>query len=145
MANKLYQFDDIFDVFSFGKHYGKNLFEVLLTNPTYLYWCINNIDNFSISTKVLQQIKEMFPSFIITESFGCHIHIHDVINTEENDDFTNNYDDEETELYDYDSYNYEEDTYEKYSGSYAQDVMGYSDDDIDTIFDGDPTAYWNID
>ena len=36
-------------------------------------------------------------------------------------------------------------TYEKYNGSYAQDVMGYSDDEIDTIFDGDPSAYWNID
>lgn len=30
-------------------------------------------------------------------------------------------------------------------GSQAQDEMGYSDDDIDTIFDGDPSAYWNID
>ena len=29
--------------------------------------------------------------------------------------------------------------------TYAQDEMGYSDDDIDTIFDGDPSAYWNID
>lgn len=36
-------------------------------------------------------------------------------------------------------------TYERYSGSYAQDEMGYSDDDIDTIFEGDPSAYWNID
>ena len=36
-------------------------------------------------------------------------------------------------------------SYEKYSGSYAQDEMGYSDDDIDTIFDGNPDAYWNID
>ncbi len=36
-------------------------------------------------------------------------------------------------------------TYERYGGSYAQDVEGYSDDDIDTIFDGDPSAYWNID
>lgn len=43
-------------------------------------------------------------------------------------------------------YNYRErQTYGRYSGSYAQDVMGYSDDDIDTIFDGDPDAYWNID
>lgn len=33
----------------------------------------------------------------------------------------------------------------RYSGSYAQDEMGYSDDDVDTIFDGDPDAYWNID
>ena len=40
---------------------------------------------------------------------------------------------------------YEKPTYEKYSGSYAQDEMGYSDNDIDTIFDGDPDAYWNID
>ncbi len=43
------------------------------------------------------------------------------------------------------SSNYEKRTYEKYGGSYAQDEMGYSDDDIDTIFDGDPDAYWNID
>lgn len=36
-------------------------------------------------------------------------------------------------------------TYNNYNGSYAQDEMGYSDNDIDTIFDGDPSAYWNID
>lgn len=36
-------------------------------------------------------------------------------------------------------------SYERYRGSYAQDEMGYSDDDIDTIFDGNPDAYWNID
>lgn len=35
--------------------------------------------------------------------------------------------------------------YEEYAGTYAQDVAGYSDEDIDTIFDGDPDAYWNID
>ena len=33
----------------------------------------------------------------------------------------------------------------RYAGFYAQDAMGYSDDEIDTIFDGDPEAYWNID
>jgi len=32
-----------------------------------------------------------------------------------------------------------------YRGSYVQDEMEYSDDDIDTIFDGNPDAYWNID
>lgn len=36
-------------------------------------------------------------------------------------------------------------TYERYSGSYAQEEMGYSDDDIDTVLDGNPDAYWNID
>ena len=35
--------------------------------------------------------------------------------------------------------------YGEYAGSYAQDVMGYSDDVINDAFDGDPDAYWNID
>ena len=43
------------------------------------------------------------------------------------------------------SFPYERPTYGRYAGSYAQDEMGCSDDDIDTIFDGDPSAYWNID
>ena len=34
------------------------------------------------------------------------------------------------------------DTYERYNGYYAQNEMGYSDDEIDTVFDGDPSAYW---
>ena len=36
-------------------------------------------------------------------------------------------------------------TYHNYHGSYAQDEMGWSDDDIDTVLDGNPDAYWNID
>ena len=36
-------------------------------------------------------------------------------------------------------------TYEEFAGSYAQDVMGYSDDVINDAFEGDPDAYWNID
>lgn len=46
-----------------------------------------------------------------------------------------------------DDYYYEEDerTYENYNGSYAQDVEGWSAQDIYDVFDGDPDAYWNID
>jgi hypothetical protein len=36
-------------------------------------------------------------------------------------------------------------TYGRYAGSYAQSEMGWSDDDIDTVLDGDPDAYWSID
>lgn len=36
-------------------------------------------------------------------------------------------------------------SYGEYAGSYAQDVLGYSDEYIDYAFDGDPEAYWNID
>ena len=39
----------------------------------------------------------------------------------------------------------EEQTYDCYNGSYAQDVEGWSDQEIDEVFDGDPEAYWNID
>lgn len=55
------------------------------------------------------------------------------------------YSDSENEECDYEEPYCERDTYNNYNGSWAQDVEGYSDDDIDTIFDGDPSAYWNID
>ena len=45
-------------------------------------------------------------------------------------------------------YNYYDSDYEfedEYAGTYAHDVAGFSDEDIDTIFDGEPDAYWNID
>ena len=29
--------------------------------------------------------------------------------------------------------------------SIQESEMGWSDDDIDTVLDGDPSAYWNID
>ena len=40
---------------------------------------------------------------------------------------------------------YYEDYEDEYAGTYAHDVAGFSDEDIDTIFDGEPEAYWNID
>lgn len=52
--------------------------------------------------------------------------------------------DREEEEYDDNSW-YDEDNYYKYKGSYAQDVMGLSDEFIDDVLDGDPEAYWNID
>lgn len=52
--------------------------------------------------------------------------------------------------YEADSYEdvYDDDygrSYGEYAGTYAQDVAGYSDEDIDYGLDGDPDAYWNID
>ena len=38
-----------------------------------------------------------------------------------------------------------ESTHDCFSGSYAQDVEGFSDEAIDEAFEGDPDAYWNID
>ena len=36
-------------------------------------------------------------------------------------------------------------SFEKYVGTYVQDVEGWSDEDIDNAFGGQPDAYWNID
>ena len=53
----------------------------------------------------------------------------------------------EEDYEDYECYDSEEygTNYGRYAGTYAQDVMGYSDDVIDDAFEGDPDAYWNID
>lgn len=47
----------------------------------------------------------------------------------------------EREDYGYD----DERSFGRYGGTYAQDEAGYSDEEIDDIFDGEPSAYWNID
>lgn len=44
-----------------------------------------------------------------------------------------------------DEYLGEKKTYDDYNGTYVQDVMGWSDQDIDDVLDGEPDAYWNID
>jgi len=54
--------------------------------------------------------------------------------TQENDNHSDNYD-----VNDYGTH------FGEYAGTYAQDVMGYSDDEINDAFDGEPDAYWNID
>lgn len=47
--------------------------------------------------------------------------------------------------YKYSRYYKERKTYDDYNGSYVQDVMGWSDQDINDALDGEPDAYWNID
>ena len=114
-------------------------------NPDYVDWVVKNVNGriCIIEDSAIQEMKLIFPNLIITEEFERYrmMRIYEyegVIN----DDYDDGYDDE----YD-DSYNSfsEKPTYGRYAGTYAQDEIGYSDDDIDTIFDGDPSAYWNID
>lgn len=58
------------------------------------------------------------------------------------------YFDEQEEYNTYNSYKEHNDYgthYGEFAGSYAQDVMGYSDDVINDAFEGDSDNYWNID
>lgn len=130
-ANDSYFFDNISSVFRFGKHRGMPLWDVLSENESYVYWCINNIPGFTISRETVKQIRILLPMFIITQNFSNHIReLQEICDNDEDDGW-----------YEYN----EEPTYERYTGSYVQDEMGWSDDDIDTVLDGDPSAYWNID
>jgi hypothetical protein len=100
----------------------------------------NNEPNDSSSKEQLNtqsfQIKNSDEIGVLTEELSVVQDIYD--DDEEYDDYDKNYNDSN-------HFEDNEPTYERYNGSYAQDEMGYSDDDIDTIFDGDPSAYWNID
>ena len=125
--------------FSFGQYKDRSLENVLLDDPTYIHWCFQNVNNFCISIECYKEIKSLFPSFMFYICYGCNICSEEFyIET-----FAEDYNCDE-EDYSFDSYD-ETPSYKNYRGTYAQDEMGYSDDDIDTIFDGDPSAYWNID
>ena len=126
------------DRFDFGKFSGKKLGDVLVFDPKYLIWVVHNVGGrwFKLLDSAIKEIELIFPNFIITEEFEskrCQ-----QLQWEEG--FT----EDEFPRRDYYIDDYIS-TYERYNGSYAQDEMGYSDDDIDTIFDGSPSAYWNID
>lgn len=133
--SKQYTFEALYDTFKFGEYKTLSLEEVLILHPDYLNWCISNISDFQISQDVLDEIKCFFPNYIIPLSIKDHI----IKEDKSNYDWV-------ADLYESEcQYNYLEQHYDRYQGSWAQDIEGYSDEDIDTIFDGDPNAYWNID
>ncbi len=49
------------------------------------------------------------------------------------------------DYYNNEQYHEERETYDEYNGTYVQDVMGWSDQEINDALDGEPDAYWNID
>lgn len=150
-----YSFTSLDESFDFGCHKGETLSDVIEREPSYINWCANNIPEFYISSRTIVEIKSVFPDFIISKDFLQRVcGFYEGVQTKEEQLIENYFYQfipyhcmEDEESVDFDSYMEEEDssTYGIYSGSYAQDVMGYSDEDIDTIFDGDPNAYWNID
>ena len=141
-------FESIENQFNFGRYYGLSLADVLDINPSYLCWCVKHCTGviFKLEDSLINEIKIVYPNFLIDTLFesrriwNLHRMSHD------NYEHQNYYDDEDNFDDEYDDINYDDTpTYDRYSGSWAQDVESYSDDDIDTIFDGDPSAYWNID
>lgn len=128
-------FETLSDKFYFGQFSGESLGEVMSIDPNYVKWVAANVDCdiCCFSKEVLDEMKLIFPNILRDNTFIENI-------KRKLEEYYNEEPDEE-----YDLCEEEPDTYDRYNGSYAQDVMGYSDDEIDIVFDGDPDAYWNID
>ena len=129
------------DKFHFGKFTGCTFAEVVEYNPEYISWVLENVSGSMcvFGDSVIEELRLIFPHFEISPSL-------EAMRNQRIAEFEN-LEDEDYEEFDNRSFydDCESPTYGRYAGSYAQDEMGYSDDDIDTIFDGDPDAYWNID
>lgn len=135
--------EHLYDKFQFGKFRGCTFAEVLQYNPDYIRWVVENVSGriCVFENTIIEELRIMFPHFLITQSFES-------MRCQRMNERAEMIDEEISISYlisEYGCNDYDQPTYEKYGGSYAQDEMGYSDDDIDTIFDGDPDAYWNID
>jgi hypothetical protein len=116
----------------FGKYNGSILEDIAEADPNYINWCIINLDHFYLSEETVEIFKSD-SGFTISAEANLALEqkrLEMLDNSDSND-------------YDYD--NYDRRTYDDYNGSYAQDQMGWSDQDINDVFGGDADAYWNID
>ena len=117
--------------------------EVAKTNFGYIEWCLLNVDRFYVSKSLLERLAARFKRSKVSENVlnvvaAKHRKLLKLEKEQEKED--NRYDEPDG----WHNYN-ERDTYGQYSGSYAQDVEGLSDNFINDVLDGEPDAYWNID
>ncbi len=148
------------DVFEFGRYRWLSLSDVLELNPDYVKWCMYHVSfPFYLSKDTLLEIEQVYPLFLITRDFMTKykerssqiIRCNQIERNEENSTVTEMDDaifnsEFDNESWDIERMRYEEEgEYERYGGTYVQDVMDWSDEDIDDVLDGEPDAYWNID
>ena len=117
----------------FGMYKGDTIENISKFNYNYISWCIAKLDHFYISEETIEMLESKIKGFRLKEDAIATLEIkrsqmHD---SKTSDDYE----------YDY----YDRRTYDDYNGSYAQDQMGWSDQDINDVFGGDADAYWNID
>jgi hypothetical protein len=116
----------------FGKYNGSILEDIAKTDPNYINWCIINLDHFYLSEEAIEQLRAN-SGLVISEEATLALEQKRSEISEASDSNDYGFDD------------YERRTYDDYNGSYAQDEMGWSDQDINDVFGGDADAYWNID
>ena len=124
---KLY---NINDRFTFGKHTGKTILEVIGEDIGYINWCLINLDHFVISDDSIDEIKKCVPEFKLSDlAEQVRLQKMNKIETET-----------EADLDDFD----DDDDYGSSGEKYGW-YNGWSDDAIDEAFEGDPMNTWNVD
>lgn len=133
------------DKFDFGKFNGCTFMEVVQYSPSYLSWVVRNVNGKMcvFCDSVIEELEKLYTRCVVSQTFEIYRKQRLVELERYEEEIDEEYNSGNIEDIDCDIY--ERRFYGRYAGSYAQDEMGYSDDDIDTIFDGDPLAYWNID
>ena len=123
----------IHTVFHFGKHLNKSVLTVCKVDPSYISWCMINLEHFFISDDTLKDIISEESSFRLSNEANL---VQEGKQIEWESQF-----EEPVENYDY------HDPYEDYgrSGEEYGWYNGWSDDVINDAFDGDPEATWNVD
>ena len=117
----------------FGMYKGLTIENISQFNYNYISWCIVNLDHFYISEETIDMLKSQIKSFKLKDSAV------DILEKKRSEMYESSVSDD----YEYDSYDRK--TYDDCNDSYAQNQMGWSDQDINDVFGGDADAYWNID
>lgn len=132
---------DINTAFTFGKYAGRTLISIATADPEYLDWCSINLDHFYINEQNLKLLSQSPINIKLSEEALAALNKKKLIDDQRKEERRKELlsDDQD------DNYYNDRHTYDRYNGSYAQEMEGYSDQDIDDLFDGDPSAYWNID
>jgi hypothetical protein len=131
-----YWFDKVSSVYCFGKYHGKTIKEVWTKDIGYIEWCILNIEGFYISANVLAELKSQYPHIPLSEKALSEHNRKEKKKTLSKEVWIVKHSNRKKS---------HERTFGQYRGSYAQDIEGFSDEEIDDIFEGNPDNYWNID
>lgn len=131
--------------FTFGKFRGKTLIDVMNEDPSYLDWCLINLDHFYISNETLEAIRQIKPNFNFSENAEeKRLEKYQELEAEQNDE--SEYDDFQ------DDYRHHYSTEELEMGDWDYDPMNPAHNPSDNpwinVFgpgDEAEAAYWNTD
>ena len=131
MKSTKYKFYKLETTFAFGKHEGKTLLQVCISDEKYVDWCLINLEHFNISDETISFLKILNIELnLSSEADQRRYEKCDEWN--ERLEARGNYEANEQDDYGTSS--------EKYNG-----YNGWNDDTIDDAFEGDPENTWNVD